>query len=297
MKFLLSKNENNTRQVVRMNKAVSQKSNKLQKTIADRGLASRREAEKWIEARRVKVNGEVAHLGQRVSADDLIEIDDETLTKTPSVSGRVLLLNKPAGVICSRKDALHRSSVFDNLPTLTSGRWVSIGRLDLQSSGVLLFSTDGQLADKLMHPSTGIDREYAVRVRGRLDEAQLDLALSGANIDGEQLRFSDIRFFNGSSSNSWYHVVLMEGKNREIRRLFEFLGSPVSRLKRVRYGPVIAPPWLKTGQYTELNTTDVSKLYRLVGLSVPDKNKMTKKSRNSKYQATKSCLIDYPNLV
>ena len=111
MKFLLSKNENNTRQVVRMNKAVSQKSNKLQKTIADRGLASRREAEKWIEARRVKVNGEVAHLGQRVSVDDLIEIDDETLTKTPSVSGRVLLLNKPAGMICSRKDQLH-SPVF-----------------------------------------------------------------------------------------------------------------------------------------------------------------------------------------
>jgi 23S rRNA pseudouridine2605 synthase len=279
-----------------MNKVVSQKFNKLQKTIADRGLASRREAERWIEARRVKVNGEVAHLGQRVSVDDLIEIDDETLAKTSSVSCRVLLLNKPSGVICSRKDALHRSSVFDNLPTLGSGRWVSIGRLDLQSSGVLLFSTDGQLADKLMHPSTGIDREYAVRVRGRLDEAQLDLALSGAKIDGEELRFADIRFFNGSSSNSWYHVVLMGGKNREIRRLFEFLGSPVSRLKRVRYGPVIAPPWLKTGQYTELNTTDVSKLYRLVGLSAPDKNKMTKKSRNSKYQATKSCLIDYPNL-
>ena len=201
------------------------------------------------------------------------------------------------GVICSRKDELNRSSVFDNLPTLISGRWVSVGRLDLQSSGVLLFSTDGQLADKLMHPSGGLDREYAVRVRGRLDEAQLDLALSGANVDGEQLRFSDIRFFNGSSSNSWYHVVLMGGKNREIRRLFEFLGNPVSRLKRVRYGPVIAPSWLKTGQYTELSTTDVSKLYRLVGLSAPDKNKMTKKSRNSKYQATKSCLIDYPNLV
>jgi 23S rRNA pseudouridine2605 synthase len=280
-----------------MNKAVSQKSNKLQKMIADRGLASRREAEKWIEARRVKVNGEVAHLGQRVSAYDLIEIDDQTLTKTPSVSGRVLLLNKPVGVICSRKDELNRSSVFDNLPTLISGRWVSVGRLDLQSSGVLLFSTDGQLADKLMHPSGGLDREYAVRVRGRLDEAQLDLALSGANVDGEQLRFSDIRFFNGSSSNSWYHVVLMGGKNREIRRLFEFLGNPVSRLKRVRYGPVIVPSWLKTGQYTELNLTDVSKLYRLVGLSVPDKNKITRKSRDSKYQATKSCLIDYPNLV
>jgi 23S rRNA pseudouridine2605 synthase len=280
-----------------MNKAVSQKSNKLQKMIADRGLASRREAEKWIEARRVKVNGEVAHLGQRVSAYDLIEIDDQTLTKTPSVSGRVLLLNKPVGVICSRKDELNRSSVFDNLPTLISGRWVSVGRLDLQSSGVLLFSTDGQLADKLMHPSGGLDREYAVRVRGRLDEAQLDLALSGANVDGDQLRFSDIRFFNGSSSNSWYHVVLMGGKNREIRRLFEFLGNPVSRLKRVRYGPVIVPSWLKTGQYTELNLTDVSKLYRLVGLSVPDKNKMTRKSRDSKYQATKSCLIDYPNLV
>ena len=280
-----------------MNKAVSQKSNKLQKMIADRGLASRREAEKWIEARRVKVNGEVAHLGQRVSVDDLIEIDDQTLTKTPSVSGRVQLLNKPVGVICSRKDALHRSSVFDNLPTLISGRWVSVGRLDLQSSGALLFSTDGQLADKLMHPSGGLDREYAVRVRGRLDEAQLDLALSGANVDGEQLRFSDIRFFNGSSSNSWYHVVLMGGKNREIRRLFEFLGNPVSRLKRVRYGPVIVPSWLKTGQYTELNLTDVSKLYRLVGLPVPDKNKITRKSRDSKYQATKSCLIDYPNLV
>ena len=280
-----------------MNKAVSQKSNKLQKMIADRGLASRREAEKWIEARRVKVNGEVAHLGQRVSVDDLIEIDDQTLTKTPSVSGRVLLLNKPVGVICSRKDELNRSSVFDNLPTLISGRWVSVGRLDLQSSGVLLFSTDGQLADKLMHPSGGLDREYAVRVRGRLDEAQLDLALSGANVDGEQLRFSDIRFFNGSSSNSWYHVVLMGGKNREIRRLFEFLGNPVSRLKRVRYGPVIVPSWLKTGQYTELNLTDVSKLYRLVGLSVPDKNKITRKSRDSKYQATKSCLIDYPKLV
>ena len=280
-----------------MNKAVSQKSNKLQKMIADRGLASRREAEKWIDARRVKVNGEVAHLGQRVSVDDLVEIDDQTLTKTPSVSGRVLLLNKPVGVICSRKDELNRSSVFDNLPTLISGRWVSVGRLDLQSSGVLLFSTDGQLADKLMHPSGGLDREYAVRVRGRLDEAQLDLALSGANVDGEQLRFSDIRFFNGSSSNSWYHVVLMGGKNREIRRLFEFLGNPVSRLKRVRYGPVIVPSWLKIGQYTELNLTDVSKLYRLVGLPVPEKNKITRKSRDSKYQATKSCLIDYPNLV
>ena len=122
---------------------------------------------------------EVAHLGQRVSVDDLIEIDDETLTKTPSVSCRVLLLNKPAGVICSRKDALHRSSVFDNLPTLTSGRWVSIGRLDLQSSGVLLFSTDGQLADKLMHPS-GIDREYAVRVRGATRRSSVGFGSEGS---------------------------------------------------------------------------------------------------------------------
>ncbi len=280
-----------------MNKPANQNSSKLQKVIADRGVASRREAERWIEARRVKVNGEVAYLGQRVSVEDLIEIDGETLRKTPSVAGRVLLLNKPAGLICSRKDALHRSSVFDKLPTLTAGRWISIGRLDLQSSGVLLFSTDGEFADKLMHPSSGLDREYAVRIRGRLDEGQLDLALSGANIDGEQLRFSDIRFFNGSSSNSWYHVVLMGGKNREIRRLFEFLGNPVSRLKRVRYGPVIVPSWLKTGQHTELNVTDVSKLYRLVGLSAPQKNAMTKKYRGSKYQVTKSCLIDYPKLV
>ena len=182
-------------------------------------------------------------MGERVGGDDRIVVDGKKLAPQKRIRDkrRVLLYNKPDYEICTRNDPEGRPTVFDKLPPLKHGRWVSIGRLDLNTSVLLLFTTDGELANKLMHPSSEIEREYAVRVMGDVTQEMVDQMHAGLILDGALCRFTDVQYFAGEGLNQWYHVVLMEGKNREVRRLWESQGLKVSRLKRVRFGPIFIP--------------------------------------------------------
>lgn len=265
-------------------------SEKLQKTLAQRGLGARRQMEEWIRAGRVTVNGRVASLGARVTPDDRIGIDGRRLPPMTPPRPRIWVLNKPDGVVCTRRDPDGRRTVFELLPRLGGGRWLSVGRLDVHTTGLLMLTNDGALAHRLMHPSTGLDREYAVRLDGKLTDAALAELKAGVAIDGVVQRFSDVRYYDGRGANHWYHVVLMEGRNREVRKLFDALGRTVTRLKRVRFGPVILPPWLKRGQVSEMSPTDVRDLSALLGLPIPAAP--AAKGRRS----APSLLIPYPEL-
>ena len=265
-------------------------SEKLQKVLAEAGLGSRREMERWIGAGRVQVNDAPAHLGQRIGAADRIMVDGKPVRRPAISRGRVLLYNKPEGEVCTRRDPEGRRTVFERLPDPGRGRWISIGRLDVATSGLLLLTNDGALANRMMHPSTGLDREYAVRVNGRLSEQQQQSLLDGILDEGETLAFSDIQYYDGRGTNHWYHVVLMEGRNREIRRLFEYHGLMVSRLKRVRFGPVVLPSRLARGRSEEMSEDDATALYRI--LKLPRESRpASRKSRRS------SVLIPYPELA
>lgn len=268
-----------------------QPTQKLQKFLADRGLGSRREMERCILDGQVTVNGKIAHQGQRIGVSDRVEFNGKRIAKIDSsTQARVLIMNKAPGQIVSRKrDFQHRVTVFDQLPKLNNQRWISVGRLDVATSGLLLFTNNGLLAHRLMHPSFVIDREYAVRVFGTLTEEQLKACLEGVELEGVLHRFSDIQYYGGTGSNHWYHVVLMEGRNREIRRVFERLGLSVSRLKRVRFGPVILPTRLRVGNYLEVSGSDVCALKRWLGVDF-------KPLSHPKSEKRESCLIDYPGL-
>ncbi len=264
-------------------------SEKLQKVLASHGLGSRRQMEKWIVAGRVAVNGQTATTGDRVDETDRIEVDGRRLTIRGAQLPRVLVMNKRDGVICTRQDPQGRETVFDALPGVRQGRWLNVGRLDINSSGLLLLTTDGTLAHRLTHPSTGIDREYAVRVDGELSPEDTERLLTGVVIEGGTRRFSDLRYYDGSGRNHWYHAVLMEGRNHEVRDLFASQGYRVSRLKRVRYGPVILPSWLRRGHFAEMGRDDLETLYGLLRLPVgdlPERDKAT----------SRSLLIPYPEL-
>ena len=266
---------------------------KIHKLLATAGVGSRRQIESWIDAGRIHVNGEVAHIGQRISHHDKVEVDAKRILLRSPAAAEVVIINKVGGTVCTRNDPEGRRTVFDTLPELRHGRWVSVGRLDMQTTGLLVLTNDGSLAHKMMHPSTGLDREYAVRINAKLEDAVIDQLKAGIEVDGENLRFSDVRYFNGSEKNFWYHVVLMEGKNREVRRLFESVGCMVSRLKRVRYGPIILPSWLKSGQWSSLQNSDVKALHNLLRLpySAPEVGKQ----RRTKL-AKSTCLLPYPEL-
>jgi 23S rRNA pseudouridine2605 synthase len=268
---------------------------KLQKVLAELGYGSRRAMEQWITSGRVVVNGEPAHLGQRVSAADRILVDGEPPRQGRQEGPRVLVLNKPAGVICTRRDPEGRPTIFDDLPGLAQGRWIAVGRLDFQSSGLLLVTNDGELANRMMHPGTGLDREYAVRVNGKLTDPQMAELKRGRMLDGERLRFSDIRYYNGSGSNHWYHVVLREGRNREVRRLFESMELTVSRLKRVRFGPVFLSSTLRSGRWAELGEEDLVALYRLLRLPMPKADRPGGR-RRAERDSKPSLLLPYPEL-
>jgi len=243
---------------------------KLQKVLARAGFGSRRELEGWIRTGRVLVNGKPATLGDRVSETDTIVVDGKKVQQTTQDPSRVrvLLYNKPENEICTRKDPEGRPSVFDRLPPLKHARWVAIGRLDINTSGLLLFTTDGELANRLMHPSSNIDREYAVRVMGEVTDEMLQNLKKGVMLDGHLCKFTDIQYFDGEGANRWYHVVLLEGRNREVRRLWESQGLKVSRLKRVRYGPAFIPSRVKMGQFYEMKPPEIEQLYELAGLRV-----------------------------
>ncbi|MGV3592394.1 MAG: 23S rRNA pseudouridine(2605) synthase RluB [Gammaproteobacteria bacterium] len=241
---------------------------KLQKVLARAGFGSRRELEDWIADGRVKVNGKQAKLGDRVSPGDKILVDGKkvaTQEKEPTVHP-VLLYNKPLGEICTRNDPEGRPTVYDHLPPLQHARWVSVGRLDINTTGLLLFTTDGELANRLMHPSAQIEREYAVRVMGEVTDDMLRAMLAGVMLDDGIASFKSIRDAGGDGANHWYHVVLMEGRNREVRRLWEAQGVKVSRLKRVRYGNIVIPSFVRAGKFVELPAAETKSLYQIAGL-------------------------------
>ena len=255
---------------------------KLQKVLARIGLASRRDVENWIAAGRVKVNGSVAVLGQRVDLHDAIAVDGRLLKReeTAEVVRRVLIYNKPDGEICTRDDPEGRPTVFDRLPRPKEGRWINIGRLDINTTGLLLFTTDGELANRLMHPSYEMDREYAVRVRGEVDDEMIERLKTGVMLEDGPARFTDIQQAPGGEGfNHWYHCVVMEGRNREVRRLWESQGLVVSRLKRVRFGPVFMTSDLPMGRWREMSQREVDILSEEVGLkpvALPEMKAKTK---------------------
>lgn len=265
---------------------------KLQKVLAACGLGSRREMESWIRTGQVEVNGDVAQLGVRVNQQDRISVQGKILSWPLQNTPRVYMMNKLSGWEVSQKPSTNAPSVFKYLPHISDGRWLNVGRLDINTSGLILFTNDGDLANRLMHPSTGLDREYAVRVKAELEDQALEKLRHGVMIDGRRQSFSDIRYFDGRSANHWYHVVLMEGRNREVKRLFESQGVLVSRLKRVRYGPVILPSWLKRGKSFELSSADVSALCGLVGIHYPESKTNPVRGQDAK----RSVLIPYPEL-
>ena len=240
---------------------------KLHKALADAGYGSRRELEEWIAAGRVSVNSEPAHVGQRIGPQDRIRVNGKLvhLRFAEERRQRVLLYHKPEGEIVSRNDPQGRPSVFDHLPKTRGGRWIAVGRLDFNSCGLLLFTNDGTLANHLMHPSGGIEREYAVRVVGELGVETRERLLAGVELEDGPAHFGRLIDGGGEGTNRWYRVTIAEGRNREVRRMFAAVGVTVSRLMRVRYGPVLMPPRLKRGMALELEPADVAALLKFIG--------------------------------
>lgn len=260
----------------RGDQVLSEGPERIQKLLARAGAGSRREIEGWMESGRLLVNGQPAQPGQKATIDDSFELDGKVLdvSSAAQVVRRVLIYNKPEGEVTSRKDPEGRPTVFDRLPRLKDQRWISIGRLDINTTGLVLFTTDGELANRLMHPSRQIDREYAVRVFGEVDDAMLERLREGVLLEDGMAKFSDIAPAGGSGMNRWFHVTLLEGRNREVRRLWESQGVRVSRLKRVRYGPIFLPSRLTLGKWEELDQKAVDTLSRTVDLapvSIPQK--------------------------
>jgi 23S rRNA pseudouridine2605 synthase len=242
---------------------------KLQKVLAQSGLGSRRDLEQMIADGRVTVNGEPAHTGQRVMQSDRVAIDGKPVrVRTGPTLTRVLAYHKPVGEVVTFNDPQQRPTVFRNLPRLQHGKWQSVGRLDINTEGLLLFTTSGELANRLMHPRFGIEREYAVRVLGQLDGAARAKLLEGVVIDGHPCSFLRIEDGGGEGANRWYRVAIAEGRHREVRRLFDAVGLAVSRLIRIRYGCVVLPRGLKRGAWVDLSEDDVKLLRQITGLGV-----------------------------
>ena len=228
-------------------------SDKLHKVLADAGIGSRRDMEEMIIAGRVSVNGEPAHIGQRVLASDQVRINGKPLArKAPGRAPRVLLYHKPVGEIVTQDDPGARPTVFEKLPKVSGGRWVAVGRLELNSEGLLIFTTSGELANRLMHPRYEVEREYAVRVLGEVSEEQRQKLLGGVDLQDGPAKFSSIEEAGGDGANRWYRVAISEGRNREVRRIFEAVGLTVSRLIRIRYGSIQLPRSLARGRFQEL---------------------------------------------
>ena len=240
---------------------------RLQKLMAAAGLGSRRGLEKEIEAGAVQVNGETASLGATATEGDVISYAQHRWkVVSKPVQHRTLIYNKPEGEVTTRSDPDGRPTVFDRLPKIRNARWVAVGRLDINTTGLLLLTTDGELANTMMHPSSNVDREYACRVRGEASPEQLEALRKGVELDDGPASFSDIQPAGGSGENHWYHATIMEGRNREVRRLWESQGLVVSRLKRVRYGAAFMPKRLLVGKWSEIDARDHAVLREDVGL-------------------------------
>ena len=241
---------------------------KLQKVLARAGIGSRREMERWIEQGRVKVNDQVATIGDRVSDKDKIKVDNKFITqRRTQVQQRVIAYHKPVGEVCTRNDPEGRTTIYKNLPKLKSGRWISIGRLDLNTSGLLLLTTDGELANKLMHPSSEIEREYAVRILGEASPEIIKELKTNVPLEDGDAHFVDVKAAGGQGANHWYHVVLKEGRNREVRRLWEYFGFAVSRLMRIRYGDIKLERRVRPSKSEDLTDKEMIALYQSVGLN------------------------------
>ncbi|QOL14602.1 23S rRNA pseudouridine(2605) synthase RluB [Dickeya dianthicola] len=246
-------------------------SEKLQKVLARAGHGSRREIESMIEAGRISVDGKIATLGDRVEVTRAtkIRLDGHVVSvrETEETVCRVLMYYKPEGELCTRSDPEGRPTVFDRLPRIQGYRWVAVGRLDVNTSGLLLFTTDGELANRLMHPSREVEREYAVRVFGEVGDDKIRQLSKGVQLEDGPAAFRSIRYQGGEGLNQWYNVTLTEGRNREVRRLWEAVGVQVSRLIRVRYGDIQLPKGVPRGGWMEMGLTDVNYLRELVQLT------------------------------
>ncbi|MDO8331827.1 MAG: 23S rRNA pseudouridine(2605) synthase RluB [Fluviicoccus sp.] len=243
-------------------------SEKLQKVLARVGLGSRRHMEEAISQGRVSVNGRIAELGERIEAGDELRVDGRKVqfSVEEETRRRVLIYYKPEGEICTRHDPEGRPSVFDRLPPLSGDRWVMVGRLDINSTGLLLFTNDGEMANRLMHPSNEVEREYAVRVMGEVTPAVRQQLIDGVQLEDGPAKFESFFEVGGEGINRWYQVVVKEGRNREVRRLFESQGLRVSRLLRIRYGTISLPRQLHTGRWMELDKDEIEGLTALVKL-------------------------------
>lgn len=240
------------------------KAERIQKVLARIGLGSRRQIESWVYASRITINGKVAQPGDLITSKDIIYLDNKLIKRSSKNNSKtkVLIYHKPVGDICTRKDTKGRPTVFDNLPPLQGQRWISVGRLDINTSGLLLFTNNGELANRLMHPSSGIDREYAVRVIGKVNEQMLQKMQHGVRLGNSTGRFTDIVDAGGKGANHWYYVTLMQGRNHEVKRIWESHGLTVSRLIRVRFGPIILPRWLRPWAINELDDKTLRGLYQ-----------------------------------
>ncbi len=246
-------------------------SEKLHKVLADLGLGSRHQMETWITEGRIKVNQQTAKLGDRVTPTDVLRVNGRVIKRKPHIiqTPQLLCYNKPVGEVSTRRDPEQRPTVFQSLPRPSTGRWIVIGRLDLNTSGLLLFTTDGELANRLMHPAQEIERVYAVRVLGTVSENMLQHLVNGVELEDGMAKFEHIEEAGGEGANHWYHVVLREGRKREVRRLWESQGVSVSRLTRIQFGPIALPPRLRTGKALLLEEEQVVSLYEYAGLAPP----------------------------
>ena len=245
---------------------------RIQKVLASAGIASRREVDRWLQAGRLAINGRVATPGERLHGGERLSLDGKPLSLSAQTrpEPRVLLYYKPEGEVCTRSDPQGRPTVFDSLPAVGQGRWITVGRLDVNTSGLLLLTTDGDLANRLMHPSWQVEREYAVRVLGEVPATAIKRLLEGVELEDGPARFLKLEEAGGSGANHWYHVVIGEGRKREVRRLWEAVGVRVSRLIRVRFGPLALPPEMRSGQCRELRRNEFAALYRGVELKMPE---------------------------
>lgn len=259
-------------------------SEKLQKVLARSGVGSRREMEEYISAGRVTVDGKVAHLGDRVQANQQVRVDGHPVKIAAEAEQvcRVIAYHKPEGEICSRIDPEGRPTVFDRLPKIKDSRWIAIGRLDINTSGLLLFTTDGELANRLMHPKFEVEREYAVRVFGDVNDAMIQKLRTGVELEDGKANFKKVKSMGGEGINRWFHVVLTEGRNREVRRMWESQGAVVSRLIRIRYGDLLLPKHLPAGGYAEYPLEEVNYLRKLVQLPAETVSLMKPEDRDER---------------
>ncbi len=256
-------------------------SERIQKALAQAGHGSRRQVEGWVQEGRITVNGKAATLGDRITEDDKVLLDGKQLRLKfkQELPLKVIIYHKPVGEICTRNDPEKRATIYDSLPRLRGGRWVAVGRLDVNTSGLLLLTTSGELANKLMHPSSGMEREYAVRVLGEVDRDMLKQLREGVELDDGKASFETIRDAGGQGANHWYHVIIKEGRKREVRRLWESQGVTVSRLTRVRFGDITLPRGLSAGKFTDLDEASLNKLLRSVGMPAIEKKHGRSESR------------------